>query len=601
MIRRWSCAFALLAVLVLELPAQQATGNVPINVVPPLVKFGGVLVDGDGKPLTGTVGVTFSLYKDQQGGASLWVETQNVRPDGSGRYTVMLGSASGHGLPAYLFADGEPRWVGVQAEGQAEQARIMLASVPYALKAGDAATVGGLPPSAFVQVTPTASPNASQSSSGAAAATLAAATAVLSPLSTVTTTGGTAKRIAMFTTATNIQNSVIVQSGSNVGIGTTAPAFTLQVEGSSSNGTGIQSVTTNRSTTTNSFAVVAATSTKGVTAEMVADGLGTGPLKTPSGYFGTFTNQPIGFIADNVERMRITSSGPVGIGTSTPAAWFEVTSKTFPNDAIHANGFNAPTGSNLSGTFGLVATGGNSDPMGNSGTGGTGVVGTGGNGVGVPSFDGPGGVFTGGNTSFNGDGVDGNAGSGYAGNFTGDVNVTGAIFAGTKDFKIDHPLDPANKYLVHASVESSEMMDIYTGNVTTDAQGDAIVHLPSWFEAVNTDFRYQLTVIGQFAQAIVAGKIQNHQFAIRTSAPNVEVSWQVTGVRQDAYAKAHPLVVEQEKDARLRGFYIHPELYGAPAERQIEWARHPQVMKKIQQERQQMKQKQARLATPAKP
>jgi trimeric autotransporter adhesin len=92
-----------------------------------------------------------------------------------------------------------------------------------------------------------------------------------------------------------------------------------------------------------------------------------------------------------------------------------------------------------------------------------------------------------------------------------------------------------------------------------------------------------LTVIGQFAQAIVAHEIENNRFEIRTNASNVKVSWQVAGVRQDAYAKAHPLVVEQEKDARLRGFYIHPDLFGAPPERQIEWARHPQMMKRIQE------------------
>jgi len=163
--------------------------------------------------------------------------------------------------------------------------------------------------------------------------------------------------------------------------------------------------------------------------------------------------------------------------------------------------------------------------------------------------------------------------------------VSGAITAGTKDFKIDHPLDPANKYLVHDSVESSEMMNIYTGNVTTDSAGQATVQLPEWFEVLNTDFRYQLTVIGQFAQAIISRKMENNRFEIRTSVPNVEVSWQVAGVRQDAYAKANPLEVEQEKEPRLRGFYIHPELYGAPPEKQIEWARHPQTMKKIQEMR----------------
>ncbi|HTG60881.1 MAG TPA: hypothetical protein VMG63_15915, partial [Terriglobia bacterium] len=165
----------------------------------------------------------------------------------------------------------------------------------------------------------------------------------------------------------------------------------------------------------------------------------------------------------------------------------------------------------------------------------------------------------------------------------GNLACTGAISGAAKNFKIDHPLDPANKYLVHASVESSEMMNIYTGNIVTDARGEATVSLPEWFEALNTDFRYQLTVVGQFAQAIVAREIENHQFQIKTSAPNVKVSWQVTGVRQDAYSKAHPLVVEQEKDEQQRGNYIHPQLYGAPVEKQIELASHPEMKRSKEQ------------------
>ena len=163
------------------------------------------------------------------------------------------------------------------------------------------------------------------------------------------------------------------------------------------------------------------------------------------------------------------------------------------------------------------------------------------------------------------------------------MTVEGTLTASTKDFKIDDPLDPANKYLYHASVESSEMKNIYDGTITTDAQGDATVQLPAWFEAVNTDFRYQLTVLGQFAQAIVSGEVNNHQFSIKTDKPNVKVSWQITGVRQDAYAKANPLVVEQEKDARARGHYIHPELFGAPEQQSIDWARNPEMMKRMQE------------------
>ncbi|HEV2401932.1 MAG TPA: DNRLRE domain-containing protein [Candidatus Sulfotelmatobacter sp.] len=255
-------------------------------------------------------------------------------------------------------------------------------------------------------------------------------------------------------------------------------------------------------------------------------------------------------------------------------------------------GYTAPTGSGSGGTAGISSTGGIGDPTGFLTFSGDGIDSYGGNGT----LPGVGGTFVGGTSlATNGSGGEGifaqggipsGSGSyGTAGYFNGDIYVTGAITAGTKDFKIDHPLDPANKYLVHASVESSEMMNIYTGNVTTDGQGLATVKLPEWFETLNTDFRYQLTVIGTFAQAIVGSKIANHQFTIRTNAPNVEVSWQVTGVRQDAYAKAHPLVVEEEKDARTQGFYIHPELYGAPEEKQIEWARNPEMMKRIKEQR----------------
>jgi trimeric autotransporter adhesin len=158
----------------------------------------------------------------------------------------------------------------------------------------------------------------------------------------------------------------------------------------------------------------------------------------------------------------------------------------------------------------------------------------------------------------------------------GVVSVPGTLEAGTKDFKIDHPLDPANKFLVHASVESSEMMNIYSGNVITDELGLATIKLPDWFEAENTDFRYQLTTIGRDAHAWIAKKVQNRSFQVATDATNVEVSWQITAVRQDAYAKAHPLVVEQEKSANERGFYAHPELYGQPIEKQIGGHAHDQ-------------------------
>ena len=121
------------------------------------------------------------------------------------------------------------------------------------------------------------------------------------------------------------------------------------------------------------------------------------------------------------------------------------------------------------------------------------------------------------------------------------------------------------------------MMNIYSGNVTTDELGLATVTLPDWFQAENTDFRYQLTVVDErFAQAVISKKIANNQFTIHTNASNVQVSWQITAVRQDAYAKAHPMVVEQLKGDKERGFYQHPELYGQPKEKQTQWGVHPQ-------------------------
>jgi trimeric autotransporter adhesin len=113
------------------------------------------------------------------------------------------------------------------------------------------------------------------------------------------------------------------------------------------------------------------------------------------------------------------------------------------------------------------------------------------------------------------------------------------------------------------------MMNVYNGNVTTDRHGQATVNLPDYFEALNGDFRYQLTVIGQFAQAIVAKKIAANRLVIRTSKPNVEVSWQVTGIRHDAYANVYRIPVEEDKAVGEQGYDLHPEVFGQPESKGI--------------------------------
>jgi hypothetical protein len=177
-----------------------------------------------------------------------------------------------------------------------------------------------------------------------------------------------------------------------------------------------------------------------------------------------------------------------------------------------------------------------------------------------------------------------------AGDFMGDVQVSGMLSKGGGSFKIDHPLDPENKYLYHSFVESPEMMNIYNGNITTNENGDAVVTMPEYFEALNADFRYQLTVMGTFAQAIVAAKMKGNRFVIKTNAPNVEVSWQVTGVRQDAFAKKNRIKVEVEKDERERGLYLHPDAFGLSDEKNVEWARNPKMMKEVLEQARQKEQ-----------
>jgi hypothetical protein len=227
-------------------------------------------------------------------------------------------------------------------------------------------------------------------------------------------------------------------------------------------------------------------------------------------------------------------------------------------------------------------------------------------------------------------GVYGKAGSGgWAGKFSGDVQVSGgvqvsgdvqvngaiscnnrinaadidaititanSIMASQKNFKIDHPQDPENKYLIHSSVESAEAINLYTGNVTLDENGQATVTLPTWFQALNKDFRYQLTCIGGFAQVYIAEKITDNHFKIAGGKPGMEVSWQVTSVRKDPYALAHPMKVEEDKPEYEKGYYLHPEAYGLSKDRSIAnapkpkpteesaWAKaHPKDAKDVQQ------------------
>jgi hypothetical protein len=129
------------------------------------------------------------------------------------------------------------------------------------------------------------------------------------------------------------------------------------------------------------------------------------------------------------------------------------------------------------------------------------------------------------------------ASGGFAGKFTGKVAITSSLSAGSKGFRIDHPLDPSNRILNHWCVESNELLNFYSGIAVTDHEGRAIVKLPQYFESLNGDFRYQLTPIGVYAELRIEHEVDGNSFSILSRRPNAKVSWQITGRRRDAYAQ----------------------------------------------------------------
>ncbi|HSL88035.1 MAG TPA: hypothetical protein VK870_01890 [Ignavibacteriaceae bacterium] len=326
---------------------------------------------------------------------------------------------------------------------------------------------------------------------------------------------GTINYIPRFTSSSALGNSTIYQSGNNIGIGTTSPLYKLDI--SSAGNTVFRALNTESSAIT-SVAVFGSAKT--------VDGYGIG---------GEFIGGQYGVrgIAEPVSTNRFTY-GVYGLVQGSNAA-----------SKFALFGFsNAVTGStgNLYGLYGYA-----------------GGVATVGSRFGVYA------TASGGETN-------------YAGYFSGNVSVTGTLSKGGGSFKIDHPLDPANKYLYHSFVESPDMKNIYDGNVTTDASGYASVILPDWFEALNKDFRYQLTVIGDFAQAIIAEEMQGNSFVIRTDKPNVKVSWQITGIRKDAFAERYRIPVEEIKQGHEAGKYLHPEAFNIPAELGIDYENNNTVI-----------------------
>src|SRR5215211_3967942 len=228
-------------------------------------------------------------------------------------------------------------------------------------------------------------------------------------------------------------------------------------------------------------------------------------------------------------------------------------------------GRSTSTGANATGVFGEVPNGSGSYSSGvkgvndASGFGGFGVYGRhAGSGIGVYG------------EAENGFAVSGFSPNNWSGYFQGSVNVVGTLYKSSGAFRIDNPLEPAHSYLQHSFVESPDMKNVYDGVVTTNGSGFATVTLPKWFQALNRDFRYQLTIVGTRGwRARVVKEISHNRFTIQSDEPRVKVSWQVTGIRHDAYANAHRIQTVVPKTGSADGKYVHPELYGKPTSKSV--------------------------------
>lgn len=216
--------------------AQQAS----ITSVPNLIRYGGALKDEQGAAVaSGTTGVTFAIYKQQDGGAPVWMETQNVTTDAGGNYSVLLGSTTATGLPSDLFSQQEQRWLGVEVEGPLEQPRVLLVSVPYALKAHEAETLSGRSISDFVLAN-----DADSSAVSTTSASQALSSTTMLATGAAGKTGAASQGPTNFSGSTTDQIVGVTQTGTGAGVNATAPVNAVVGTATASNGNALYGVAT---------------------------------------------------------------------------------------------------------------------------------------------------------------------------------------------------------------------------------------------------------------------------------------------------------------------------------------------------------------------
>jgi len=574
--------------------------------IPQTINYQGLIKDAAGVVVpNGDYSLTFKLYDLPSGGSALWNETKTINVV-DGIINTQLGSVTP--IPSSTFA--ATSWLGITVGvGSELSPRIRLTSVPYsfmsmnvpngsitATKIADAQVVKSLNglkdnvnlvAGSNVTITPSGN-NLTISSAGGGGGTIGGS--------------GTTNYLPLFTNSTTLGNSSIYQNSSDdIGIGLNNPSGRLEISCNS-----VDTYPHILLSETDGFARVSFRTMTAPFKHWVLAGHTNADDNSSQWHLNYFNGSVGKNIFSVFGNSNILFNGNVGIGTNSPSYPLHVESHQlyggyFTSDSLSVNAHTVHSEFLGTGYIDAVGVYGKSVPADYYGYGGYfhgGFVGVRGEvtPTGSISYSGVQGIINGGGPGNNhgvygavwgGSGINygiyGEASGGttnWAGYFLGNVSVTGTLSKGGGSFKIDHPLDPANKYLYHSFVESPDMMNIYNGNVVTDGSGYATVTLPDWFEALNKEFRYQLTVIGDFAQAIISQKIQNNQFIIRTDKPGIEVSWQVTGIRHDKFAEKYRIPVEENKTGEDVGKYLHPDAFGIPESMGIDYETHKKALDK---------------------
>ncbi|TFH65585.1 MAG: hypothetical protein E4G91_01955 [Candidatus Zixiibacteriota bacterium] len=598
------------------------TINLSLAESPKLINFQGRLTDAGVPVADGSHSVTFTIYDQPIDGTTLWTETQNVTTTG-GLFAVLLGT--NNPLGAYFFSEPN-RYLGITVGANPEMVpRVQIVSTAFAFRSdrsANADSLGSHTPAYYLSWA-----NLTGVPAGFADGVDNIGSGDISGITAGEglAGGGTSGTINLYldtagVLSKHIANGTII----NEDINGSSAISVGKISGTAMNLTSTQGITGTKTfggetyfgdstmhvndngivVGTNAFSPsvsymlnlsrnVSTTSTRysiygeidnastgtvyGVLGRASAATTGAANAGNVYGLYG------IG-ISDGANRYAVYASGRARTTTITTGNSYGVYASATDGAIAYGLKSYAASATNAYGLYCEVTGNG-------SGTGSYNYVhdnGSGGAGIGTNNFvtdNANNGYAVAGTASGNsniGYGVFGASygnGTNWAGYFSGDVNVTGTIYMAAKVTKMDHPLDPENQNLLLTGVDSPEMVVKTSGNIVTDAAGEATVVLPGYFTAIASNFRYQLTVVGQFAQAIIGEEISGNQFRIRTDKPGVKVSWEITGERVDSYAKAYRPTPEVQKSPEQRGRYLHPEAFNLSPERSVDYPTLQEISK----------------------